>query len=287
MGLIAAGLATPASAQIVDNLGTLGPENAKGYLGPLPKAFSGTLNSGIFQSGNVPRAGVTFGIGVQVMGVKFEGKDRTYTPVDEPGFVSTETVEAPTVVGSTDAVPQDGQGGTVFYYPGGFDIGEFMMAVPELTIGSVAGTSLVLRWISADVGDADLGDVSVFGIGGQHSISQYLTAAPFDLAAGVFYQTLKIDDELLDCSSLHFDVTGSREFGSLQPYVGVGYDSFDMTVEYAAGSDPDETIKAELDTESNARMTLGALLSFPLVKLSGEINLASSNSVAVGLSFGR
>src|SRR5262245_13018007 len=166
LGLVATSLATPAAAQLTENLGSLGAENAKGYMGPLPKAFSGTLNSGIFQTGHVPKTGVNFSIGAHIMGVTFEDEDRTYTPVDEAGFTSTESVEAPTVIGDTQAVAQDGQGGTVFYHPGGFDVGEFAIAVPELTIGSVAGTSLMLRWISVDVGDADIGDLSVFGIGG-------------------------------------------------------------------------------------------------------------------------
>ena len=48
--LVAVAVGSPASAQLQDNLGALSGDNAKGYLGPLPKALSGTLNAAIFQS---------------------------------------------------------------------------------------------------------------------------------------------------------------------------------------------------------------------------------------------
>jgi len=285
MVLIAAGLVAPAAAQLQDNLGALSGNNAKGYLGPLPKALSGTLNSGIFNTGRVPKSGVGFTVGVRVMGVAFDDGDRTYTPTDPAGFVGTGSVQASTIIGDTQAVTQAGVGGTTLFHPGGFDIGEFAVAVPELTIGSVAGTRAVVRWISVDVGDADFGKLELFGIGAQHSISQYFEALPLDLAAGVFYQKFKISDKLVDTKALHFDVTGSKSFGPLQPYVAVGFDNFEMSSEYdAAGTG--QKISVDFDTESNMHLTVGGLLNFPVVKIHGEVNVAAVNGAAVGISFG-
>ena len=53
VGLFAAALAPPARADLSEKLGGLTAQNAKGYLSPLPKALSSTLNSGIFPSGRV------------------------------------------------------------------------------------------------------------------------------------------------------------------------------------------------------------------------------------------
>ncbi|HEY3215156.1 MAG TPA: DUF6588 family protein [Candidatus Eisenbacteria bacterium] len=277
---------SPAGAQLQDNLGALSGDNAKGYLGPLPKALSGTLNAAIFQTGNVPKASVDFTIGVRLMGVAFDDEDRTYRPTDPPGFTSNGPVDAPTVIGDEQAVAQSGQGGTTLYHPGGFDIGEFAVAVPQLTIGSVMGTRAVVRWISLDLGDSDFGRLSLFGFGAQHSISQYFPGLPVDLAAGVFYQSFRIDDDLVDTKALHVDVTGSRSLGMLQPYVGVGFDRFDMEAEYD-DSNSGQKIRVDFDTESDAHLTLGALLHLPVVKLHGELNVASTNGAAIGLSFGR
>ena len=74
--------AAPAAAQLTDNLGALTGANAKGYLGPLPKALSGTLNSAIFTSGNVPKAAVNFTVGIKLMGVP--GRKMLDTQADAP-----------------------------------------------------------------------------------------------------------------------------------------------------------------------------------------------------------
>jgi len=288
VALAAAGLVAPASAQLQDNLGALTGDNAKGYLGPLPKALSGTLNAAIFHSGDVPKTGVNFTIGVRLMGVTFDDGDRLYRPSDPPGFSSTGPVDAPTIIGDTQAVQQSGQGGTTLYHPGGFDIGEFALAVPELQFGSVAGTRAVVRWISLDLGDSDFGKLSLFGIGAQHSISQYFEKLPLDLAGGFLYQTFKIDDNLVDTKAFHINVTGSKRFGVFQPYVGVGFDNFKMDAEYEDSTSPGgQKIGVDFDAESNMHLTLGGMLDFPVVKINGELNVAATNGVAVGLSFGR
>lgn len=276
----------PAAAQLSSNLGALSGDNAKGYLGPLPKALSSTLNSAIFQSGSVPKVGVTFNLGVKLMGVSLDG-DRTYRPTDPPGFTSTGPVDAPTVIGDVNAVAQQGQGGTTLYHPGGFDIEQFALAVPQLEVGNIAGTRAVVRWISVDLGDSDLGKISLFGAGGQHSISQYIPGLPVDVAAGFFYQGFTIgNDDLVKTSAWHADVTGSKRFGMFQPYVGLGYDSFKMDAKYEESS-TGTTISVDFDPETNTHFTAGAALLLPFMRLTGEFNAAAETGVAVGLAFGR
>jgi hypothetical protein len=230
--LIVAGAAPPVCAQLSGNLGALTAENAKGYLGPLPKALSGTLNAAVFQTGRVPKTGINFTVGVRLMGVSFDDKDRTYSPTPPPGFTPTEDVAAPTIIGDLNAVSQSGQGGTVLYHPSGFDTDNFAIAVPQLEIGAIAGTRAIVRWISLDVGDSDFGKLDLLGIGGQHSLSQYLPGFPVDLAAGVMWQKFQIGDDLVDVKTLQFNVTGSRKFMVFEPYVGVGFDKLDMKSKY-------------------------------------------------------
>ena len=285
--LAAAGLSPPAQAQLEDNLGALTGDNARGYLQPLPKALSGTLNSAVFQTGHVPKTGVNFSFGVRLMGVGFKDDDRLYSPTAPPGFTPTASVQAPTVIGDTKAVAQSGQGGTTLYHPGGFNITEFAVGVPQFSIGSVLGTRAIVRWISVDLGDADLGSFNYFGIGGQHSVSQYFPGLPADLAAGFFYQTFSIADDLIDTKAWVLNVTASKRFGMLEPYVGLGYDSFDMDVSYENSSTPGSKIAVDFDPETNAHFTIGiqALLGFS--RLQAEFNAAAEPGAAVGLSLGR
>jgi hypothetical protein len=287
--VVLAAFAPPAAAQLADNLGALSGDNAKKYLGPLPDALSGTMNSAIFTSGNVPKLGVNLTLGVKVMGVRFSDKDRLYTPSDPPGFTNDGTVpQVPTVIGGTSSVADDGQGGATIYYPGGFDIDQFSFAAPQLDIGSALGTRAVVRWFGMNfAGDNFIEKISYFGIGGQHSISQYFPGLPADLALGAFYQTFKINDDLLKTKAFHMDVTGSRSFGILQPYAAIGFDTFKMDAAYQDSNNPGNNISVDFDRKSNLRLTAGLLANLAFVKLHGEANLAATNGVAVGLTFGK
>lgn len=283
------GLVRSAGAQLSDNLGSLTGENTKKYLGPLPDALSGTMNSAIFTSGNVPKIGINFSVGIKVMGVKFSDSDRLYTPTDAPGFTSVAPIQqVPTVIGGTGAVAQDGQGGSTFYYPGGFDITQFAFAAPQLTVGNVMGTRAVVRWFAHDFSaDNFIEKISFFGIGAQHSVSQYFPGLPVDLAAGVFYQSFKINEDLLDIKAIHVDVTGSRSFGPIQPYGALGFDTLKMSANYEDSTNPGNNIAVDFDRSTHVHLTAGLLANLPVVKLHAEANLAATNGVAVGLSFGK
>ena len=288
LALLAAAIsAAPAGAQLADNLGALTGQNAKGYLSPLPKALSATLNSAVYQTGHVAKNTFTLSLGVRVMGVGFSSDNNTYSPTPPPGFTPTQDVKAPTVIGDTHAVAQSGQGGTTLYHPGGFDISEFALAVPQLSIGSVFGTRAIVRWISVDLGNNELGKIDYLGYGAQHSISQYFPGLPLDLAAGFFAQKIDLGKDLIKTDAFLVNVTGSKRYGMLEPYVGVGYDTFNMDVKYASTTTPGDNIAVKFDKESNAHLTLGiqALLGFS--RLSAEVNIAAETGAAVGLSLGR
>jgi len=269
--------------QMEANLGALTPENAKGYLDPLRQPLSGTMNAAVFQSGSVPKTGFGLQLGVQLMGVSLASKDRTYTPTDPSGYSS---VNAPTVIGDTHAVASSGPGGATIYHPGGFDLNEFALAVPQLTIGSFAGTRAVVRYISLDVGDDEIGHFSLFGIGGQHSISQYMKDVPLDLAVGAFYQHMTLgDDDLVKASTFAVNATGSKRFGHFEPYVGVGFDNLSMEANYTVSS-TSEDVHIDFDSSTAFHLTGGMQFIMPGVHLYLEGNLAATNGAAVGLMFG-
>lgn len=280
--------ALPAAAQLIENLGGLTSENAKKYLEPLPAALSGTMNSAIFTTGNVPVTRFNFAIGVKVMGVSLSGERRLYTPTDPPGFTSVAPIQqAPTVIGSTQAVAQGGQGGATQYYPGGFDVSEFAFAAPQVSIGSLIGTRAVVRWYSHNFGAHDLiSKVDYFGVGAQHSMSQYFTTLPFDLALGAFYQEFKINNSLIDSKTYHVDLTASKSYSILQPYGAIGYDSIDMDVVYEDAASPGTNITVHFDRTSHIHLTAGVLAKLAIVTVHAEANIAEINGVAVGMSLG-
>jgi len=286
--LLAAAVAAPAAADLSDKLGSLTGDNAKGYLSPLPKAMSSTLNSGIFQTADVKKSGVHFTIGVHIMGVSFPDDQRTFTPTDAAAIG-----KVPTVVGDPNSVSVQRPDSTWANYPGGLDAKAFALAAPELTVGDVLGTRLMLRWFNADFGSSDYGKLDLFGIGGQHSISQYFPGMPVDLAVGAFYQTFKLGKgPLLDTKAFHVEVTGSKQlnlpgFIRVEPYAGLGYDTFSMDVSYTSTVTPGDEINISMDKQSNVHFDIGAQLTMALVKLHAEFVAAANPGAAIGLSFGR
>ena len=278
-------MAAPAFAQLEANLGALEEENAKGYLTPLSSALSATLSSSIFTTANIGEDVFSAHLQVNVMGVSFKDEDRTYRPTDPTGFQSTETVDAPTVVGDTHAVSQNGENGTLLYHPGGFDLESFTMAAPQLEVSGFLGSRALVRWISIDLGDSDLGSLELFGLGLQHSISQYLVEPPADLAVGIFWQSFQIGNGLVDASGLQLMAMASKQFNVIEPYVGLGFDRFDMKSEYTDDVSGDN-ISVDFDPESNVHLTAGARLNFKYVQIHGEFNVAAETGVAVGLALG-
>ncbi len=199
-------LATPLSAQIEDQLSAYTGANATGYLQPFSSAFGADLNSGIFRSASIPKMRPKIRLELQVMSVIFGDDDKTFRAVTERGFTPVTYANAPTVVGSGKALIVEGDGGTAFAFPGGFDLHSFALAAPQLRAGGLFGTEVIFRYFALDVGgsgdsedsedsDSGLGKISLFGIGLKHSVSQYLPPLfPVDISAGFFWQSFSLGE---------------------------------------------------------------------------------------------
>ena len=93
LGVLA--LPLSARAQLSAGVSGLTDDNAKGYLSPLPKALSSVLNTSIFQSGDVPRQGLNFELGVSLTAVNFDDGDRTSI---NPNATWTTTLSTATIM---------------------------------------------------------------------------------------------------------------------------------------------------------------------------------------------
>ncbi|MDD3642510.1 MAG: hypothetical protein PHQ19_03495 [Candidatus Krumholzibacteria bacterium] len=283
---------SPLSAQIEDHLAAYTGANAKGYLEPLADAAGISLSGGLYRGARIPKAGLTISLEFPVTGLFFTGDDETFMAATEGGFAPQRTVEAPTVVGPTQAVIVDGDGGTHFAFPGGFDVGSFAIVAPQLRVGSVFGTEAMVRFFVARIGGSELGRIMLAGFGARHSVSQYFPAEPpFDLAAGFFWQRLTLGEngsgaDLLEAGAWSFGAQASRCFSMLKPYTGLWYNSYTLDVSYEsdAGGEP-ETI--EIDFEKDyVQWTIGLELDIALFDLFAEYNVAGRGSFAFGLALG-
>jgi hypothetical protein len=293
LSFVAVLLASPLSAQIEDHLSAYTGKNATGYLNPLVNAIGATLNGGLYRSASIPKEGFTVHLEFPIMGMFFSDDDKTFSAVTEAGFTPERRVMAPTVIGPTDAVIVDGDAGTSFAFPGGFDMGSFAITSPQLRVGAVFGTEAMIRFIAFRIGDSEIGDIMLFGIGGRHSISQYFgPAPPVDVSASFFYQRFKLGenengDDLSLTNAYSLGVQASKTFPPvLTPYTGLYYSKYKTDVTYQSEtSGTEEMIDLEYD-ESMVQWTLGLVLELSIINVFGEYSVASTSSFSFGIGFG-
>ncbi|MDD4858285.1 MAG: autotransporter domain-containing protein [Candidatus Krumholzibacteria bacterium] len=290
-------LAPPVSAQIEDQIAAYTGANAKGYLQPLAKAIGSDFNSGIFRSASIPHMRPTLRLEILAMSAFFGDDDQSFRAVTEQGFSPKQYASAPTVVGSEKALLIEGDGGTTYAFPGGFDLHSFALAVPQLRVGGIFGTEAIFRYFAVQIGNEDIGDLSLFGFGLKHSISQYVPAAlPVDLSAGFFWQRFSIEKgeesetrgDFIESNALSIGVQASRKLAFfLVPYTGLSYDTHSMDVSYETGSEGEkEAVDVHFDKTGTMRFTLGLMLNLPGLNAFGEFNLASQSSIAFGVGLG-
>jgi hypothetical protein len=285
-----AGAPVVVHAQIEDNLSAYTGPNAQGYLEPLRGTLSSGLGAGLYTSASIPKTGVYFRVDLRAMVIRLGDDDRFFPAVTEdyyPGTVTT--TQSPTVVGPTDAVTvTDGGTGTSFTFPGGLDLEQLPLAAPQLTVGGIAGSELMLRFFAAEFGDNELGDISLFAIGARHSISQYFPTLPFAVSGMLAYQKFSLGDDFVDFSMLSFGVQASKPFRFVEPYAGLSLDRSSMDLEYTSslGGTGTQPVSVEFESQSDARLTLGAALRLAVVHLNGEVNVGDRTTFVLGLSFG-
>jgi len=293
-------LSSPVSAQLLEQqLSAYTGRNGSAYVAPLVDAFSADLNAGIFHSASIPGAGLRVRLGIRFMSVFFTDKDRTFLATTEGNFRPQQTVEVPTVVGPNGAVYVDGEvPGVRYVFPGGFDLDSFSFAVPQLSIGAVYGTEVLVRYFAFNPGNVGFGALNLYGFGLQHNISQHIGARiPVDLAAGLFWQRFSMGrnergDDLATAEAFTAGLQASKRIGELEPYAGVSYETFSMNVEYAARmiNFTDETVTLDdvefsFHSSRNYRITLGMSFHLAFMSAHGEYNIGGQNALSFGLTF--
>jgi hypothetical protein len=292
MGLTALAiiLALPAAAQLEENLDHYTGRNAKGYLEPLTDAFGADLSAGFFHTARIPAKGLHIALEIRAMTVFFGDDDKRFLATTENGFRPETTTWAPTVVGSDEAVLVDGDASTVFAFPGGFDVGSFSFATPQIRLGSVYGTEALIRYLVYDRGDVDFGDFNIFGFGVRHSVSQYWgPTLPIDAAVNLYWQTFSMDaergDQLVDAEIFSVGLHTSKTFGMFEPFAGLSYDrlALDVGFQFENGG---ETQRLQLfkDTTETLHLTLGLSFNVPFASIYGEYNKARQDAFSIGLT---
>lgn len=120
-----------------------------------------------------------------------------------------------------------------FTLPPGGDYSSLFAGVPQIEIGSLYGTELLLRFIPPIQMSEEIGKFSFYGIGLKHSISQYFDDPSFDMAVQAVYQTTELTNQVgvtnaqlkATAEMINLNLQASKRFKDLfDVYTGISYD---------------------------------------------------------------
>lgn len=201
----------------------------QGYTLPLVEALGLLMNNGWV---NVKSMKDLFSVdvGITAVFVPVPNGDKQFM-VYSPYNNELQTVS--TVVGPSTEMQMGGYTtGSPQYYPKGFDLGIIPVVFPQASIGNVLGTRLTIRALPK-IKTGDLGYLSLFGFGLQHSISEdFKKVMPLDFGVGFAYQNLNLGDII---SANSYTVCGivSKRVWKINFYSLLGYDFSRMKFNYS------------------------------------------------------
>jgi hypothetical protein len=270
-----------------DAVKQLNSDNVKGYLQPWVTSFGSNLNSGFFHTAKISTLGLTVRLDLIGMGTIIGDKQKKYKTTNPFDGSDVETAsifgEMGTVVTPDSLVLYQFQNGQVktSFIP---------FAVPQITIGDLYGTQGIFRFIQLPEMNK-VPKVSLIGFGARHSVSRYLPTVPVDLAAGLYFQSIKIG-ELFKASTFTLSAQVSKTFAAITLYGGLQYESTSMDITYRyQGTLPgyipaDPKISLTVDGKNQFRGTGGFNLNLLTLNIFADISVGEAVTASGGIGFG-
>ena len=272
-------------AQVEDRFQSLLDKDLEQFAQPLATSIGVGFNSGTYNTAYVSKL-FGFSIGVRGMLMLIPDEQLTFTPEDLPENYSTDK-ETATIFGGKGTAYSGPLG--YLTYPAGIDKNYFPLVTPQASV-SAFGTELMIRYLpEIQVGDENL---TLFGFGIKHSISQYIPLIPIDIAVQYTNNTFSITN-IVEVKSSAFNVHASKSFALVTVYGGLQYETSTLDLEYTYkdenGTSPNkdgENFKLNFEGDNNIRATVGAALNLTFLTLNADFSLGAQNAASVGLSFG-
>lgn len=300
----------------------IGAEYADGYLQPVSDAFGANLNAGLFrtadvgQGGSIPGLPVTVYLGVSVSGVPTASLPKTFTPPASETLPSGVRIDftgndPPTAFGDTQTpsdasltvTDPDGNQLDRFAAPPGLaDLPIAPLVVPQLGIGSVAGTDLQIRYFPTSTLSASggsYGRVGLFGVAVRHDLDQWSPRdLPLEIAVQGAWNRFVLANEtpadgvqdLVRASGWALNLQASRAVPVVPVvvYGGLQYERFQVEYDYSynppGANLPDPIgVTVEQTASNRVRALAGVSIDLALVRLNVDYALSQHNVLTAGL----
>ncbi len=293
--LLSAGAAAQSFSDLVTQLGVR--EIASAYLQPAAEAIGASFNSGLYHTAKV-EPGFHLYVGLKGVWTFVPPAQRSFEADLPASLVSLgypARVTSATAFGDSGAVlhstMKDPQGNPYpdIPLPKGTGTDRLFVVLPQVTVGSIAATEVMLRFIPPMTMTPEIGRIRFFGIGLKHSPTQYLES-PIDIAFMGAYQEFGVGD-VLTVKNYNVNVHASVAITFVTLYAGAAYEGYDIDASYnytptAAGLPPELRTPQNFSfsfTGRNTRFTLGATARLlPLIDLNVDYSFGKMNNLTIG-----
>jgi hypothetical protein len=279
-----------ASAQtsLEDALKQYSGDAVKGYIQPVADLFGANMHAGFYQTADIPKMGFVFSFDIVGMVALVGDDQKSYNATAPPGFTPAQ-YKTSTIFGGKATEVSNTTNPSLKYRgsDGIFNTSIFPLAVPQVTIGSIYGTVATVRFLTVPkIGDDKVPDVTLWGIGVRHNVSQYFPKLPLSISVGVHFNSFTAGD-LVSFKGFAFGAQASKSFSVLTLYGGLGYEKSTMTLKYTS-TDPSvpASVSVDLDGANTFRFTGGLKLSLGFFKLFADANLGAVTHFSGGIGFG-
>jgi len=177
----------------------------------------------------------------------------------------------------------------MIYVPPGIDLTTIPFLMLQGSVGLPMNSEIMLRLVPPTKIAGDIGEISLFGFGIKHSLSQYIPMCPVHIAGQFSYQSLKVGD-VIESNHTSFYAIASKSFIVVEPYIGLGFEkstlSVDYTIDYPANPLIDGTkVSFDLDGDNSFHARFGMNVKFLLLGINAEYALGNYNVATLGLYF--
>jgi len=284
------------SANLIDMITQMTEDNLKGYTQPLITSFGEATGSGLYHSA-ATHGLLGFDIGLKAMWVPIPESAKTFVAkvmvLHDTSFLYETTATTATVFGKTGQDPvtvPPGSNATIPpAFPGGLNVPGFPFLMPQLSVGLIKGTEVMVRYFQISYKEAD---IQIFGAGLKIGLNKLLNLKllPVDVAVQGAYQVFNIDT-IIKSSTFSANVHASKTFLILTPYIGLGYENTKMNFKYTfsyqlPGQQPTPVpVKVSLTGENHFRAVVGMSLKLAILLIHADYNLSRYPSFSGGLGF--
>ena len=169
------------------------------------------------------------------------------------------------------------------------------LAAPQLTFGTIFGTTLAVRYLPSVKISEDLGEFKYTGFGIQHNPAVWLPfALPLDFSVGYFTQKMTVG-KYFEAKATTMGAYVSKKLGwgalNITPYGGFAVESSNVDVKYdfilsgpTATTNTTIPITFNLEGENKSRITVGASIKILLFNINADYSIGKYKIFSGGVS---